>query len=299
MLVWHGHGAKVRALAFGPDGRYLASTAGQSRFVWLWEPHTGKLVRKLRGSVFAARALAFLPDGRHVAGLHERYDITVWDADTGAVAATLRTGGFNLCDALAPRPDGSALVSFIHPRFAEWDEPARPEPAPRPPDRQPGPSVAPYLPFVFGFSPGGRYFWRTGGELALLAPNMVTPLRRLEDPDGASASGCAFTPDDARVCVQFGHRAVVWRLDEPHAPPVKLRGHKGQMRAVGFLPGGGTVLTAAMDGTCRLWDANTGAELRSFDWGIGKVRVAAVSADGALCAAGGDDGRLVVWDADQ
>jgi WD40 repeat protein len=67
---------------------------------------------------------------------------------------------------------------------------------------------------------------------------------------------------------------------------------------VGFLPGGGTVLTAAMDGTVRLWDAATGAEQRSFDWGIGKVRVAAVSPDGTMCAAGSDDGRLVVGDVD-
>jgi WD40 repeat protein len=53
-----------------------------------------------------------------------------------------------------------------------------------------------------------------------------------------------------------------------------------------------------MDGTARVWDQNTGAEIRSFDWGIGKVTVAAVSPDGTLCAAGSADGRVIVWDVD-
>jgi WD40 repeat protein len=53
-----------------------------------------------------------------------------------------------------------------------------------------------------------------------------------------------------------------------------------------------------MDGTVRLFDSTTGAETRSFDWSIGPVQAAAVSPDGTLCAAGGDDGHLVVWDVD-
>ena len=80
--------------------------------------------------------------------------------------------------------------------------------------------------------------------------------------------------------------------------PLLLRGHALLVRAIGFLPGGATILTAGMDGTARLWDANTGNELRVFDWGIGKIRVAAISPDGLTCAAAGDSGQIVVWDVD-
>ncbi len=299
MLVWRGHRAKVRSLAFSPDGRLIATTAGDSRFVWLWEAATGKLVRKLSAVYHGAmRFGAFLADGRHAVGLHERNYATVWDTETGAVAATLATGGLTLCDALAVAPDGMRLLAFVHPRFVEWDDPARAEERPRAPDRQRGPTISYYYPFGFGFSPAGTYFWRAAHNLDLWDGDLGTVKRRLADPDGAGATGCAFTADDSRVCVSFGHRGVIWRLDEPAAPPVKLRGHSRQVRTVGFLAGGGTVLTAAMDGTVRLWDSTTGAETRSFDWGIGKVRVAAVSPDGTLGAAGGDDGHLVVWDVD-
>ena len=297
MLVWHKHKAKVRSLAFSPDSRHIITTAGISRYVWLWEATTGKLVRKLAARNRAMRAAIYLPDGQHVVGLSERFFATVWHVETGEAVATLETAQVNYLDTLAASPDGKRLVIYTQREFEEWNDPARPTREARRRDNSLGGGYG--YPFQCGFSPAGTYFWHSGIALVLKDAKSLTEVRRLTDPDGALPAGCAFTADESRVCVAFGHRAVVWRLDEDKAQPVKLRGHKHQVRAVGFLPGGGTVLTAAMDGTVRLWDANTGAEQRSFDWGIGKVRVAAVSPDGTLCAAGGDDGHLVVWDVDR
>lgn len=298
MLVWRGHRAKVRSLAFSPDGRYIATTAGHSRYVWLWEAPTGKLVRKLSEGPATMRSAAFLPDGRHVVGLHERSGGAVWDAETGHVVATLVTAVYPFGEVPAVSPDGARLVVYMNSAFAEWDDPARPAGEPRRADRTHADRLGFLFPMQYGFSPAGTYFWRTCGDLYLMGGDLRTDRRCLDDPGGAAAAGCAFDREEARVCVAFGHRAVVWRLDDAAAPPLKLRGHSRQVRAVGFLPDGGTVLTAAMDGTVRLWDTATGAEQRSFDWGIGKVRAAAVSPDGTLCAAGGDDGHLVVWDVD-
>lgn len=301
MLVWKGHKAKVRALTFAPDGRFLATTAGDSRFVWLWEASTGKLIRKLDStpaSYWPTRTVVFLADGRHAVGLHQHNYLSVWDTESGALVSTL-ANSYAVGETLAVDPTNGRLLAFINQRFAEWDEPARPSKKQRKPDRQRGVPVAPYPPSLFGFSPAGTYFWRTGYTLELWNPDIIKVKRRLTDPDeGATASACAFTADDARACIAFGRRAAVWRLDEPDAPPVKLSGHGAQVRTVGFLASGTTVFTAGMDGTVRLWNPDTGAETRSFDWGIGKVRVAAVSPDGTLCAAGGDDGHLVVWDVD-
>jgi WD40 repeat protein len=299
MLVWKGHGAKVRSLAFAPDGRSFATTAGNSKFVWLWEATTGKLLQKLGGRQYAAtRLAAFFPDGQHVVGLHQHRRATVWHIETGTRVAELETTSWLSADAVAIPPDGSKLLLYAGGQFAEWDDPARPTPGQRRCDRyRPLPDGF-YYPFQMGYSPGGRYFWVTSHTLMLYHPATLALGGTLADDEGAGAMAVAFTPDESRVCAAFGHRAAIFRRDEPHEPPVKLRGHKQQVRAVGFLPGGGTVLTAAMDGTVRLWDANTGAEQRSFDWGIGKVRIAAISPDGTTCAAGSDDGRLVVWDVD-
>ncbi len=297
MLVWKGHKAKLRSLVFAPDGQRIATTAGDSKFVWLWESTTGKLIRKLSDVGDAMRLAAFFPDGRHIASVHERRRISIFDTETGALVSTLQSKVWLYSEAVTIHPNGLRLVGATTEGLAEWDEPARLSNTLRDCDRL-HPSGGTGYAGQIGFSPAGSYFWRKTGHISLYNAASYTLRHSLTDPDGASATAVAFSQDEKRVCVAFGHRAVIWTPEQPGAKPVKLRGHKQQVRAVGFLPGGNTVLTAAMDGTVRLWDANTGAETRSFDWGIGKVRVAAVSPDGTMCAAGSDDGRLVVWDVD-
>lgn len=298
MLVWKGHRSKVRALAFAPSGGALASIAGDSRFVWLWESHTGKLLRKLTNPAnsYPLRALAFLPDGTHLAGLHARDSVAVWNAESGALVAELTVGHRWSAECVAVSPDGARLLVYANHGLQEWDEPARPAPAARAPDRT-------HTRFGhsghFGFSPRGTWVYRALTRVSLYDPSDLAAEREaFGDPQGSGPTAVAFTPDETRLCAAFGHRALVWRLDDPAARMLHLRGHAQQVRAVGFPPGGGTVFTASCDGTVRVWDANTGAEVRAFDWGIGKVRAAVVSPDGALCAAGSDDGHLVVWDAD-
>lgn len=296
MLIWRGHRAKVRSLAFSPDGRWLASTAGTSFFAWLWEASTGKRVRKLDCIYSPARAAVFSACGQYLAVMREHGTICVWEAETGKRVAELGDETALYRDALAFSPDGARLAacgSGVH----VWDHPLRPAKGERRPDRTFTVDVRgePRI----GFSPKGTYFCVAEWVMGVYDGDTLTEQRRLRAPTGdASASCFAFARDEDRLAVGYGHRAAVWRVPDWDAKPVLCGSHGALVRAVGFLPGGGTVLSAAMDGTVRLWDSGTGAEVRAFDWGIGKVQAAAVSPDGALCAAGGDTGHLVVWDVD-
>ena len=294
MLVWHAHKSKIREMAFSPDGRWLVTTAGSGRFCSVWEATTGKLHTNRIG--YSRRELprvAFAPTGELFVAVGVY--ISVWNVEEGAMRCWLDCGAF--CDTLlAVCPVTGRLVATKLGQWLVWDEPTKivGELGKKPTRRVP---ISNGMPTRLGFSATGAHLAVADGAVGLWDPAPGRrPLQYFSDPGlAARASLFAFDRDDTRLAVSFGQRVAVWVLADEESKPVVLRGHTSLVRAVGFHPLG-ELLTAGMDGFVRVWDPATGTELRSHDWGIGKVQAATISADGALCAAGSDGGHIVVWD---
>ncbi len=74
-------------------------------------------------------------------------------------------------------------------------------------------------------------------------------------------------------------------------------GHKGFVYSAAFSPDGTRVVTASDDGTARLWDVKTGAEIDKLLGHRVRVSAAAFSPDGARLVTASDDGTARLWDA--
>ena len=76
--ILSGHRGDVTALAFAPDGSFLASTGIDGALV-LWDVTTGRKIATVHAHLGGARCLAFSPDGNRLVTGGEDREVRVWD----------------------------------------------------------------------------------------------------------------------------------------------------------------------------------------------------------------------------
>ncbi|RYN76833.1 hypothetical protein AA0119_g13569, partial [Alternaria tenuissima] len=115
-----GHSSLVKAVAFSPDGKTLAS-ASRDGTVKVWDAGSGKAVQTLKGHSWGVYAVAFSPDGKTLASASDDGTVQVWDAGSGKAVQTLK-GHSSLVKAVAFSPDGKTLASASYDKTIKlWD----------------------------------------------------------------------------------------------------------------------------------------------------------------------------------
>ena len=77
---------------------------------------------------------------------------------------------------------------------------------------------------------------------------------------------------------------------------ITLIGHDGPVLSAAFAKKSRTVITGSLDMTAKLWDMDTGKELKTFVGHIDNVRTVAFSPDEKFIATGSKDGTARIWD---
>jgi WD40 repeat protein len=120
--------------------------------------------------------------------------------------------------------------------------------------------------------------------------------KRLHQFIGHSGPVLSISVSDEKIYSSSEDRTIrAWDLSTGHALLSILHGHTAPVNALALTPDGDRIVSAADDGTLRIFDAHSGEPCARPLCTSGRMFAVAVSRDGALVACSGEDMRVHVW----
>lgn len=276
-----GHKDGVLALAFSPCGKFLA-TAGEDNTIRLWDIPDGIEIQAIEAHQGDIKALAFNPEGDFFASASWDKTIKLWKtADCSTIAEA--AGHEGPVNSLAFSPDGKALYS------GSDDGTIKVFGCPGCSLKK---TINPGIGDIKAVAVSAGGLLAVGGsELQIL--DTCGDLIKDNDSYLYGIRCLAFSPDGRRLAAATGmeKRLELWDTEKMvEAGSIK---DSDWVNCVTFTPDGKYAVTGGT--AVKVWDAATGACLRTYEGHTDEIYSVDVSPDGKYIASASNDKTAKLW----
>jgi WD40 repeat protein len=289
--VIKGHDADVKAVAFSPDGKLIASTSADQT-IRLWDAETRQPIGEpLRGHEGIVLPVAFSPDGRRLVSGSADKTVRLWDvASRRQVGEPLRGHTAEVLS-VAFSPDGKLIASGSADKTLRlWDAGTRQSAAA--PLHAHEPVVA-----SVAFSPDGRRIASAGGTtIRLWDVASRTPVGEPMAEHTAPINRLVYSRDGTRIASASDDKTIrLWDANTGSPIGDPLVGHENAVAGLAFDADGRRIVSTAEDDTLRVWDVRGGQVLGGHD---DNVIFVDFSPDGKRIVSSSFDQTIRQWDVD-
>jgi len=291
-----GHGDRVNACDFSPDGTRIVSASGRAfgskiYNLKLWNVRNGAVLTTLEGHTDPVVICRFSPYGDRIISGSQCGILKLWDVKTGAEIATL-VGHKREINACAFSPDGNRVVSASADKtLSLWDA-----------------KTGSKLAMLSGhrgevnacsFSLDGTRILSASCDetLKLWDANTCVELITLSGHTNF-VNSCAFSSDGKHIISCSGDKTLKLWDARTGTELTTLKGHDKGVAACSFSNDGSRIISVSADLTVKLWDTETGVNLATLVGNKEKISSCAFSPDHhwvALTSADFHDYSLKLW----
>ena len=315
LFACYGHSSRVTALAWSPNGKWLAS-ASYDKTVQVWDATNGKQLLTYKDHHDRVNALAWSPNSTHLASASDDGTVRVWNPLTGTSFFTY-SGHNGPVHALSWSPTLSAYSNALPSQIASagtdktvhiWDTTQGTNSYIF---RQHTDAV-----YTVAWSPDGRRVASAGEDRAVLVwyPFREQPKKsffttltsllsaqrdvvKMQHHDGR-VNGLAWSPDSKYIASASSDRWVLIQDTVTGNTAYSYGiGSKGMKNCVAWAPNGKHVASGGNDKTVDIWSMATKSSSFVYYGHIGYVTSVAWSPDSTRIASTGVDRTIQVWQA--